>query len=74
MSIGWLDLVEFFEEFAGVELTIVFCPQTLEGRVNAFCVGSTEKFCQLSIQSMVFFWISTISDWSAEITTSMVWM
>jgi hypothetical protein len=48
MCISWLDLVELFEEFAGVKLAIVLHPQTLDGSVNAFNVGCTEKFCQLS--------------------------
>jgi hypothetical protein len=48
MSLGCLDLVELLEELAGIKLAIVLCSQTLNGCVNAFGDGSTEKLCQLS--------------------------
>ncbi len=47
MSVSQFDLVELLEEFTGVKLTFVLCPQTLNG-VNAFCVGSAEKLHQFS--------------------------
>jgi hypothetical protein len=47
VSVSQFDLVELLEEFTGVKLTFVLCPQTLNG-VNAFCVGSAEKLHQFS--------------------------
>ncbi len=48
MCIGWLDLGKLLEKLAGIELSIVLLPQTLDGRVDALGVGSTEKVCLFS--------------------------
>jgi hypothetical protein len=48
MSISLLDLVQLFEQCAGIEFSIVFCPEPLNGFVDAFIVGSAQKLCQFS--------------------------
>jgi hypothetical protein len=76
MNVQWvsrLDLVEFFEKFPGFKLAIVLCLQSLNVRVNAFLIGSTEQLLSSTVQSVVF-WISTVCNSSAENTWSMVRM
>jgi hypothetical protein len=48
MHLGWLDLVEFFEQLACIELSILLCQEPLNGQVDALGVGLTEQFCQFS--------------------------
>jgi len=48
MSVGGLDLVQLFEEFAGIKFAIVFCLESLNGLVDAFGVNSAEKLHQFS--------------------------
>jgi hypothetical protein len=64
---GWLDLVEFLEQLTGIELSIVCCPQTLNGCVPLVLAQQKSSATSL-VQSMVFFWISIIWNSSAEIT------
>jgi hypothetical protein len=42
------DLVELFEQFARVEFSFVFGPESLDGHVDALGVGSAEEFCQFA--------------------------
>ncbi len=44
VGLGRFDLVEFFEQLAGIKLSIVFCPQTLNDCLDALGVGSAEEF------------------------------
>ncbi len=74
MHLGWLDLVEFFEQLASIELPIGLGPEALDGSVDALSVGRPKSSASSAVQSMVFYWISIISDSSAEITWSMVLM
>jgi hypothetical protein len=69
MCLGWLNLVELFEQLAGIELPIVFHPEALNGSVGSPSVLARPKILASSpVQSMVFFWILIVSDSSAEIT------
>ncbi len=48
MRLGGLNFVELFEQLACVEFSIVLCPESLNGRVDAFSVGPAEEFCQFA--------------------------
>ncbi len=43
MGFGQFDLIQFLEEFSGIELFVVLRPETLDCCVDALGVGSTEK-------------------------------
>ena len=48
MSFCWFDLVEFLEQLAGVEFSVVLGPESLNRLVDAFSVGSAKLVCQLA--------------------------
>jgi hypothetical protein len=48
MGLRWLDLIEFLEQFACVEFSVVFGPESLNGHMDALGVGPTKEFCQLA--------------------------
>jgi len=48
VCLSQLDLIEFLEQLAGVKFSVVFCPQALNGCVDALGVGSAEEFNQFS--------------------------
>ncbi len=48
MRLSWSDLVEFLEQLASVELSVVHRPEPLNGHVDALGVASTEKFHQFA--------------------------
>ncbi len=48
MSLCWLDLVEFLEQLACIEFSVVFGPESLNGLVDAVGVGPAKQFCQLA--------------------------
>ena len=70
MSFCRFDLVEFLEQLAGVEFSVVLGPEPLDRLVDALGVALAIS----PAQSMVFLWISMVSDSSAEITWSIVRM
>ncbi len=53
-----------FKQFTFVKLSVVFCPEALIGGVDALSVGLANS----PVQHMVYFWILSVSDSSAEIT------
>ncbi len=66
MGLCWFDLVEFLEQLACVKFSVVLGPESLNGLVDAVGVGPSKQLCH-GPWSMVFFWISMVSDSSAEI-------
>jgi len=48
MRLGGLNLVELFEQLVCVEFSIVLCPESLNGGVDALSVGPAEEFCQFA--------------------------
>ncbi len=48
MSLCRFDLVEFLEQLAGVEFSVVLGPEYLNRLVDAFGVGSAEQIRQLA--------------------------
>ncbi len=48
MVLLWLDLIEFFEQFAGIELSVVLGPKSLYGHVDPLGVGPAKEFCRLA--------------------------
>jgi len=71
MSVSWLDLVEFLKELTGIKLTILKPWMAMWMPSMLALLKSSVSY---PVQSMVFFWISTVSDSSADITWSMVRM
>ncbi len=43
MSFGRFDLVEFLEQFAGVEFSVALGPEPLDRLMDALGVGSAEQ-------------------------------
>ncbi len=68
MGLRWLDLVEFLEQLACVEFSVVLGPESLNSHVDALVLALPKSSASSPVQSMVFFWISIVSDSSAEIT------
>jgi len=52
-----------FKQFTFVKLSVVLCPEALNGSVDALSVGLANS----PVLPMVYFWILIISDSSAEI-------
>ncbi len=48
MGLHWFDLVEFLEQLACVEFSIVLDPESLNGHMDALGVGPAKEFCQLT--------------------------
>ncbi len=48
MSLWWFNLVEFLEQFTGVEFSVVLGPEPLDRLVDAFGVGSAEQVCDFA--------------------------
>jgi hypothetical protein len=48
MGLGWLDLVEFLEQFACVKFSVLFGPESLNGPMDAVGVGPAEQFGQFA--------------------------
>jgi hypothetical protein len=53
-----------FKQFAFVKLSVVLCPEALNGSVDALGVGPAKEFCQFSGPVCILI----VSDSSAEIT------
>jgi len=67
MSLGRFDLVEFLEQLARVEFSVVLGPEYLNVWMPSV-LALPNSSASSQVQSMVFFWISIVSDSSAEIT------
>jgi hypothetical protein len=55
MRLGGLNLVELFEQLACVEFSIVLCPESLNGRVDALSVGPAKEFCPFTSSVHILF-------------------
>ncbi len=71
MSFCRFDLVEFLEQLTGVEFSVVFGTEPLDRLWMPSVLALPNNS---PAQSMVFLWISMVSDSSAEITWSIVRM